>query len=284
MFWISKLYFYIQYFFHNYLHINIPGFRIACSLVNKDRIVYFGDTKIYLNKNISYAYGRIISGLPNEPETHVFLKRVINSLEDKLIFINAGAAIGEFSLSIANNSKVSHVYAFEPNTKECEALTISAKINELSNITIINKALNDKPGEVIFYLNEKAPYTSSILKELSEQASIPVNIQATTIDIEFASLKHPSIMLFDAEGAEKNIIDGGKRIISESQPLIIVEFNSINKEKFSLNDLLNIIGTDYTFYRLRNDGYIDNNLDDVWNVIAVNKKSVFSDVLQKLIR
>lgn len=73
------------------------------------------------------SYCLLPAGIPNEPETHAFLRHALGSLAArKILFIDVGASIGEFAIPMAYDPRVAKVVAFEPHPATAEALRASA--------------------------------------------------------------------------------------------------------------------------------------------------------------
>ena len=275
-----KLFARIQRFFHAKLNINLPGFEFLLGNIKKDYVANIHGHKIYFNHKIAKAYDRLLAGLWNEPETHLFLKRVIDKMSFKLDFINVGACAGEFVIDMAHYKKVNTVFAFEPISEACKAIQISCSINRYTNVKIINIALSDSTNPLMFFYNERAPAGSTIFPRWNK--SYMVN--SSTLDMQFSDYKGQAIILIDSEGAELKIIRGGASFIKRNLPLIIFEYNNVSKQQFSLNEIKNILGNGYKIYRINPSGYLDGKFNNTWNMAAINPDSSFLDAVKLLVR
>ena len=74
---------------------------------------------------------------------------LINFYENDVI-IDCGANFGCYSLDIWSSVNNCEIYAFEPSKKERFFLNENLKLNGASNINIIDLALGDRNGKVIF--------------------------------------------------------------------------------------------------------------------------------------
>ncbi len=62
-------------------------------------------------------------------------------------------------------------------------------------------------------------------------------------------------------------------------------YNFVSKRHFSLNDVKRIPPDGYDLFRLRTeDGFLDRNLEDTWNCVAVHKDTTFYNAALELIR
>lgn len=77
---------------------------------------------------------------------HLVLKNFLNtSSVENNVYLDIGACVGELSFPFADMFKT--IYSFEPNT---EAIKIFNEKNNYDNVILINKALGDSDGEVMF--------------------------------------------------------------------------------------------------------------------------------------
>jgi hypothetical protein len=90
--------------------------------------------------------------------------------------------------------------------------------------------------------------------------------------------------MIDVEGYEPKVIAGGGEFIRRTQPLIVFEYNFVSKRYFHIDDIQNVLGTQYRIYRLRKDGYLDNHAGSTWNCVAVPIGTDFEIMARKLIQ
>ena len=101
---------------------------------------------------------------------------------------------------------------------------------------------------------------------------------------KWVHLKEPSILLIDVEGAELNVLKGGRSFITNNSPLIIFEYNEVSKKYFNLKDVQTVLGKNYKIYRLKADRYLDENYDGTWNMVAVHSNSPFSPAVISMVK
>lgn len=272
LFVIINIYVRVQEFLHDTFHYNLPGFGFLLNKIKKDRVLMVKGQKLYLNHQIADNYLRLVGGRYNEPETHTFLHNVIKQLSGKVNFADIGANVGEFILDMANHPKVNHVWGFEPQTEQFVGLTKTVEINSFKHVTLVNKPVSDSEKEIIFYFDPKNRTASGIT---NEEKTGTQKFISTYLDKELTDYTVPNILLIDVEGSECEVMRGGMKLITENKPLIIFEYNHVSKQHFTIDDVQGILGAAYEIYRLRNDGNIDKNFDRTWNLVAVNKTSVF---------
>ncbi len=281
MFWfvIAKLYSLLYGFCHDHLGVNLRGIGFFMRRIKTAHVLTVEGVKMYLNPAVSSCYIRNINGKFNEPETHVFLNHLITSFREPLIVVDVGANVGEMVIDAARYSNVREVIGFEPNRDCVEACLHSVALNKFANVRIIEKALNEDGKPVSFNFSANA-VLSSLLATVDRHGEL---IEATTLDLELGMYDCPAILLIDVEGAEKLVMLGGKKFIDRNVPVIIFEFNEQTRHFYTLQEITEILGKNYSVFRLRGDGLLDRGLDDTWNCVAVSSDSVFFEVCQSLI-
>jgi len=281
LFFVIKIYVYVQEFLHNTLKYNIPGFGFLLNKIKSDRVLSVRGKKLYLNHKIADNYLRLAAGRYNEPETHIFVHSVIKGIETQINFADIGANVGEFILDMATHRQVNHVTGFEPQKEQYAGLVKTVEINNFKHVNLVNKPVAETEKEILFYQNPDNQTSSGITTEAKAGT---LSLTSTYLDKELTQQELPYIILIDVEGAECDVIRGGINLIRNNKPLLIFEYNHVSRKHFTIDDVQGILGPDYEIYRLRNDGYIDKNFDRTWNLVAVNKTSVFYTPVKGLLK
>lgn len=148
------------------------------------------------------------------------------------IIIDAGGYEGTFAVyaakAVGENGKV---IVFEPDTENCRKLQMNIELNELKNVTIVNKALWDEDRELKF--NNKHTAGASFFFNASQHAK---KISAVSIDNELGRLGVNKIdfIKMDIEGSEIKAIEGAKRILATNNVnLAVASYHIINGEETS---------------------------------------------------
>lgn len=275
---LAKIFAHLQYLFHETVGINLRGFGTILSQIKGDFVLSVGRRNVYFNHKIARAYGRLIGGIWNEPETHRFLKKVMDRIDFKVNFVDVGASVGEFVIDMAGYERTNQVFAFEPIYEACKSVRLSCIINEYENVNVINQSLNEDGSPLTFYYNKKSPTGSNIF-ETDEGRYM---VESTTLDNEFLNHKEPFIILLDCEGAEWRVLKGGVNFLKKISPLIIFEYNEVSRKYFSLKQVQDVLGKKYEIYRLRGDGLVDKNYENTWNMVAVSSDSSFYPVIKSM--
>ncbi|MFN5135289.1 MAG: FkbM family methyltransferase [Chitinophagaceae bacterium] len=143
------------------------------------------------------------------------------------VFIDAGANSGYYSLLIASKYSDCLVHAFEPASSSYQNLQSNILLNKLSNIIALQKALSNKTGCKHLYLSAKdntgmssftrAENASGTIEEVK---TIPLELYATQ-----NKLSNIAAVKIDVEGAELEVLEGLKSLLSLQRPVIAIELS-----------------------------------------------------------
>ncbi len=272
----AQLYSLFYWYIHCRYGYNIKGMGFFLRQLKSEYIFNVNGVSICFSKEIPGAYARIITGNFNEPETHLFIKKIISKIDSEMTFIDVGSNIGEFILDAARYEKVEKVIGFEPDPRAARVCRKSILKNNFGNISVIEKIVNSDGLPSRFVLDS----SSTGSKIAAEKDSDSVLLEATTLDLEFLYPIGSAIVLIDVEGAEALVLQGGEKFINRDKPLIIFEYNHLSQRFFSLNDIRSILGSNYEIFRLRNDGFLDADLTKTWNCVAINRQSIFHQLVE----
>ncbi len=277
MFFLARLYSFVYVFFVQYFRINIRGLGFLLRRVRTNREVVVCGHRIWFDHRQAEAYSRLISGYWNEPETHAFLSYLFSKLA-KPTFIEVGANIGEILVDVASQPNVDNCIVFEPNPQCVEVIKRSMSLNKLNHYRVIPKAVGSKTGIVKMHFGSHSPSVSLLS---SESQIVGVDVDLTTLDLEIKSSDDSNIvLLIDVEGYEAEVLRGAANLIEHNLPLIIFEYNSMSKQYFSVAEIRQILGGGYRIYRLRKDAYLDGDVENAWNCVAIPDDSIFQSIVR----
>ena len=140
--------------------------------------------------------------------------------------VNIGANIGYFTLLIAKLvGPTGHVFAFEPFPKNVEFLRKNIEANGYKNVEIIQQAVSNTSRKMNLWLKDSAAWHFLSSKNFNEFEKLQVNTTSLDGFFDNKKLKIDFIMM-DAEGSEKNILEGMKNTLNKNPQLeIITEYN-----------------------------------------------------------
>jgi FkbM family methyltransferase len=155
----------------------------------------------------------------------------LNVLRQGDVVIDVGANIGFLTvLASVLVGPTGHVVAFEPGADNLERLRANLGHNDCKNVTVIEKAVTNQVGEVVFYINSddsggnalwdprRYPGTPKTLA-----TAMRLVVPATTLDAEWERLRLPApkVIKIDTEGAEQRVLEGARDLIARHQPRFI---------------------------------------------------------------
>ena len=113
------------------------------------------------------------------------------------------------------------VLAIEPEKENYSLLTANKKVNNLENIIPIYGALSDHTGEAYLYSREGHSGGFSIVEKHS---SHHIRVAVFTLDNLASKLQLNRIdyLKIDAEGSELEALQGGRKILKDSDAKIVV--------------------------------------------------------------
>ena len=192
-----------------------------------------------------------------------FIKKI--SKDYKITFIDGGCNYGFFSFFTASLSDENDVIAIDASEKTCKEFRQNLSINNLQNITLLNKVLSEKSDKQINFYNGLNDWESSAINSGFKNQSVSL-INSITIDkiLDNKILnKKKLIIKLDLEGYEIQAIYGSIESIRKLKPLIIIELSKYINHNISYNykSLENfLINENYQIYNL--DGKITN-MDEI---------------------
>lgn len=268
---VYLVYLKVIWFLRRHLGIKAWGLGFVASKIGCEFDFQFRGVPFRFMPYAARSYCLLPAGIANEPETHLFLGRVLASRSD-VVFVDVGASIGEFAVTMAHDSRVSKVMAFEPHPESNMALHVSAKKAPAGKLEIIRKGVASTAGTAAFELSTRAPMAAG-LRSLVGAGDGCAAIELCTLDdtVDFET-DRPVIVLIDIEGGELDALRGGLAFIRRSQPLIIFEYNEVTRKYFQLNEAASLLGDEYQIFRVRSeDGLLDSDFSNTWNVVALPK-------------
>ena len=184
---------------------------------------------IKLNVSIKNQLGLVLNSV--EPHLQKFLEK---NLKKGDTVLDIGSNIGYTSILMSRLvGKDGNVYAFEPMSQNLAILHKNISLNNCKNITVIDKALSDKNGEIDFFtpLNGEELSMSSMvwgngIKDWKKQL-----VKTICLD-DNADLKDlsPKLIKIDVEGAEGIVVTGMQKLIARSKPFIFIECTEKGRE------------------------------------------------------
>ncbi|MCW5734323.1 MAG: FkbM family methyltransferase [Enhydrobacter sp.] len=163
-----------------------------------------------------------------EPNEFALLDRV---LKPGMVFVDVGANDGLYTLFAARRVGPSgKVLAFEPSTRERINLERNIERNELRNVTVLPVALGRSCGLAELRLAQSSHAGHNTLGRFANdgvKAEGTEQVQLQTLDSLAAErrLGRIDVMKIDVEGAEASVIEGARKVLTATRPLIVLEIS-----------------------------------------------------------
>lgn len=147
----------------------------------------------------------------------------LQQLPDGDLFIDVGANAGYYAINLADQYR--EIWAVEPCHVFVEQLQQNLAKYQVSNVTIIEKAISDTSGMMPFYGNRYVvdgrdnPSLQSQLTLSFEgrHKHLPLNMGAieTTTLTDLIGARHVSLVKVDTEGNERDVVWGAQRVMHQ---------------------------------------------------------------------
>ncbi len=156
----------------------------------------------------------------------------------KVFLIDCGSNYGFYSFYVAAMSLNNQVLAFEASPETFNIFKTNLELNNFRNVDHRNLIINDVPGTFISFYESSNDWESSAVHNNFRKNNKMVTVRTTTIDKELLNKNLSNFVIIiklDVEGNEFNVIQGGKNIILEYEPLIIIELSKYNLNNKNYN-------------------------------------------------
>lgn len=191
-------------------------------------------------------------------------------LEGVKVFVDVGGSLGQYTYFAGKILKNANLYCFEPDSFKFKKLSELAKLwkkNSKNNYHVINKAVSDNNGKIMFYTPSDHSSSGAFfpLKNLenstdewkeNEVECIALDSFFNDIDIDFIKI--------DVEGAEYRVLTGAKKILENGKACVLMEIapwgdlqrsykpSDIFKLMTTYNYSFSIYENHYFFYKRNN--------------------------------
>src|SRR5690242_1114122 len=155
-------------------------------------------------------------------------QRVFRSLvKPGSVLYDIGANVGIYTLL---GSKLvgpgGHVFAFEPLPRNLRLLHKHVKLNNLQNVTIVEKAVSDRDGFAAFNVeNDLSAGSLSMTGDLTVE-TIALDNEGSAI-----ALRPPSLLKIDVEGAEAQVLAGAAALLHTHRPAVLLATHGQNQHR-----------------------------------------------------
>jgi FkbM family methyltransferase len=233
-------------------------------LFNKSRLI---KTKTFWGEDflIDFRQGEYFQHnyfiLPEDKEIKL-TKFFIKNLKENSVFYDIGANVGYYSLLAKQIIQIGEVHSFEPVSEIFKIL--KENLSKKQNIFLNQLALFNKEGQIDFYDTIKISSVGSAFNPALLRnhdllvASKKIKVQTTTLDKYCYNYSRPDFLKIDVEGAEREVIEGGIKILKETNPIIAMEVWRKPLDNTShLKAIAMLYNLDYKSYKIINEGELE---------------------------
>jgi FkbM family methyltransferase len=139
------------------------------------------------------------------------------------VAVDLGANCGMFTIPLARMlGEKGKVISVEPDKKNIELLKKNISLNNLTNVSVVEKGCFSKKGKMTFYLDNIGAGGHSLLEKKDYKKE---TIQVDTLDNILRNLKIKKVDLIkmDVMGVELETLKGAKQVLKKSHPKIVFE-------------------------------------------------------------
>ena len=142
------------------------------------------------------------------------------------IVFDVGANIGAYTVLFAQwTGAAGRVFAFEPSPRSIAGLREQLRLNDVSDrVEIVEAAVSSAPGSAAFDCGG-ASGANALVPDAGPSADV-IRVETTSLDA-FCSARgvSPSILKIDVEGAELDVLRGGRETLARPGLDVFVEFH-----------------------------------------------------------
>lgn len=139
-------------------------------------------------------------------------------------FFDVGAHFGFYSVFMADIHPI--VVAFEPDARTLPAL--QCNLARVKGSVCVQAAVSDRVGTLRFVAAKSTPQSRVLTEDESPRTVATVEVTVTTLDATWEALGHPKVgtIKIDTEGHESGVLLGGREMIGQCQPQMLIEANA----------------------------------------------------------
>jgi FkbM family methyltransferase len=184
-------------------------------------------------------FAALADGLPVADPVLDLLPRLVTDNES--VVVDVGANLGLHALALARLAAKGRVYAFEPAPQAAAFLAENVEANGAHQVTVCQSGMGAEPGMLELFVNGEflagsltldaaAPVLRAHLGGAHRDGGQPaiVRVPRTTLDdfAREADLHRLDLVKIDTEGHDLHVLTGGRKVIDQLRPAVLVEFAS----------------------------------------------------------
>lgn len=150
-------------------------------------------------------------------------QRLLEVLKGGECFLDIGANVGFYSLLASGIvGPRGQVHSFEPFPRNVDYLKTHIGLNKLQNVTSFAVGLSDGADRTLSFATSINPSSGHLSATAATQNQIEV--QVTSLDTLWKRkvFPKPAVIKIDVEGAEFSVLNGGREMLNECRPVILL--------------------------------------------------------------
>jgi FkbM family methyltransferase len=150
-------------------------------------------------------------------------RRILEVLHTGDCFLDIGANAGFYSMLASRIVGADgQVHAFEPFPGNVAYLNRHVELNRLANVSVWPIALSDGPERTMSFDTSINSCCGKLQAELSRHDGIKVDVASLDTLWERGTFPQASVIKIDVEGAEFSVLQGGRNMLNECRPVILL--------------------------------------------------------------
>jgi len=154
--------------------------------------------------------------------------RCVEACRNHNCVFDIGAHIGLVTMPMSRTvAPEGHVYAFEPASANRSFLAHHLRLNNITNVTVIDLLVGDTKSEAVpFFEHRAASGMNTRAPVKDQQAYVETNRAQTTLDA-FCRENDlaPDVIKIDVEGAELTVLEGARQVLSTCRPFLVISMH-----------------------------------------------------------
>jgi FkbM family methyltransferase len=172
--------------------------------------------------------GTVLSRGMAEESAERNLLIAIASANGSRSFWDVGANYGLFTFALRAARPALRIEAFEPDPDSIVLMRRTLDSHGSDRVRLHPIALSNGEGTARFLRDTRSGATGALMlpnEPLRHETPQPreIDVETSTIDVESRKLGAPDIVKIDVEGAELEVLQGGKKVLHEHKPILLVE-------------------------------------------------------------
>lgn len=155
--------------------------------------------------------------------------------DNEAVFLDIGGNCGVYSLNVARRFPGAHSYCFEPVPTSQAMIRVNAEHNGFADrVTLVGAALGDEVRTVRMTASYSAMDHLVVGNVAEELSPLVIEVSMTTLDNFVAERALPRVDFIkcDVEGAELLVFKGGRTVLANLHPPIMLEIEARHTKRF----------------------------------------------------